>query len=145
MNKLHADRTAQGAVNVRDLVSPRGLRFWLVEDYAVPIVSLEFAFRGGASQDPAGKTGALALMTGALDEGAGDLDDRAFHEALDEKAIELSFNCERDAIGGRLRTLARHLDRANELLRLAVNAPRFDAAPFERVREQLNAHIRHEA
>ncbi|THD42444.1 MAG: insulinase family protein [Bradyrhizobium sp.] len=145
MNKLHANPTAQSAVNVRDLVSPRGLRFWLVEDYAVPIVSLEFAFRGGASQDPAGKTGALALMTGALDEGAGDLDDRAFHEALDEKAIELSFNCERDAIGGRLRTLARHLDRANDLLRLAVNAPRFDAAPFERVREQLNAQIRHEA
>ena len=44
-----------------------------------------------------------------------------------------------------MRTLVRHLDRAGELLRLAVNAPRFDAAPFERVREQLSAQIRHEA
>jgi zinc protease len=145
MNKPVSSPVAQSAVNVRDLVSPRGLRFWLVEDYAVPIVSLEFAFRGGAAQDPAGKTGALSLMTGTLDEGAGDLDDRAFHEALDEKAVELSFHNERDTIGGRMRTLVRHLDRAGELLRLAVNAPRFDATPFERVREQLSAQIRHEA
>ena len=52
MNKPVSSPVAQSAVNVRDLVSPRGLRFWLVEDYAVPIVSLEFAFRGGAAQDP---------------------------------------------------------------------------------------------
>ena len=37
---------AKSAVNVRDLVTPKGVRFWLVEDYAVPIVSLEFAMRG---------------------------------------------------------------------------------------------------
>jgi zinc protease len=145
MNKPVTSQVAQSAVNVRDLVSPRGLRFWLVEDYAVPILSLEFAFRGGAAQDAIGKTGAVALMTSALDEGAGDLDDRAFHEALDEKAVELSFHCERDFVGGRMRTLVRHLERAGELLRLAVNAPRFDPAPFERVREQLSAQIRHEA
>src|ERR1700678_559127 len=123
MNKPVSRPAAPRAAKVRDLVSPRGLRFWLVEDYAVPIVSLEFAFRGGAAQDPAGKTGALALMTGTLDEGAGDLDDRAFHEALDEKAVELSFHCERDVVGGRMRTLVRHLDRGGELLRLGGNAP----------------------
>ena len=75
---------------VRDLVTPRGVRFWLVEDYAVPLVALEFAFRGGASQDPAGKAGALTMLAGLLDEGAGDLDDQAFQQALDEKAIEIS-------------------------------------------------------
>ncbi len=135
----------QGAVNVRELVTPRGVRAWLVEDYAVPLVSLEFAFRGGAAQDPQGKAGAATMLAGLLDEGAGDLDDQAFHQALDEKAIEISFHNERDHLGGRMRTLARHLDRASELLRLCVNAPRVDEAPFERVREQMNAQLRHEA
>jgi zinc protease len=136
---------AQSTVNVRELVTPRGVRAWLVEDYAVPLVSLEFAFRGGAAQDPVGKAGAATLLAGLLDEGAGDLDDQAFQRALDEKAIEISFHCERDHIGGRMRTLARHLDRAGELLSLCVNAPRLDEAPFERVREQMNAQLRHEA
>ena len=112
---------------MRDVVSPRGVRFWLVEDYAVPIVSLEFAFRGGAAQVPAGQERRAARCWPACStKGAGDLDDRPSSEALDEKAIELSFHCERDAISGRMRTLARHLDRASALLRLAVNAPRFD-------------------
>ncbi len=145
MNVPLVNPHAQSTVNVRELVSPRGVRFWLVEDYAVPLVSLEFAFRGGAAQDPAGKAGAATLLAGLLDEGAGDLDDQAFQQALDEKAIEISFHCERDHIGGRMRTLVRHLDRAGELLRLCVNAPRLDEAPFERVREQMNAQLRHEA
>ena len=145
MNKPLANPTAQSTVNVRELVTPRGVRAWLVEDYAVPLVSLEFAFRGGASQDPLGKAGAVTMLAGLLDEGAGDLDNQAFQQALDEKAIEISFHCERDHIGGRMRTLARHVDRASELLRLCLNAPRFDEAPFERVREQMNAQLRHEA
>ena len=145
MNKPLATPAARSTVNVREFVTPRGVRAWLVEDYAVPLVSLEFAFRGGAAQDPQGKAGAATMLAGLLDEGAGDLDNQAFHQALDEKAIEISFHCERDNVGGRMRTLARHLDRASELLRLSLNEPRFDEAPFERVREQMNAQLRHEA
>jgi zinc protease len=44
-----------------------------------------------------------------------------------------------------MRTLTKNLDRAAELLRLAVNSPRFDEEPFERVREHMNARLRHDA
>jgi zinc protease len=101
--------------------------------------------RGGAAQDPQGKAGLGALLSGLLDEGSGDLDSQAFHRALDEKAVEMSFHCDRDHLNGRMRTLTKNLDRAGELLRLAVNAPRFDEEPFERVREHMNARLRHDA
>jgi zinc protease len=133
-----------GAVNVREIVSPGGVKAWLVEDYAVPIVSLELAFRGGAAQDPAAKSGATTVFSGLLDEGAGDLDSQAFHRALDDKAIEISFHADSDKVSGRMRTLSRHLDRASALLALSLNAPRFDEEPFGRVREQMKAHLRHE-
>ena len=129
MNKPFVDPVAQSTVNVRELVTPRGVTAWLVEDYAVPLVSLEFAFRGGAAQDPAGKAGAATLLAGLLDEGAGDLDCQAFQRALDEKAIEISFHDERDHLGGRMRTLARNLDRAGELLAPRLNSPRLDEEP----------------
>lgn len=145
MNAPVANRTLSRTVNVQEIVTPRGVKAWLVEDYAVPLLSLDFAFKGGASQDPPGKTGAATMLAALFDEGAGSLDSQAFQQALDEKAIEISFNCDRDHIGGRMRTLIRNVDRAAELLRLAINAPRLDAAPIARVREQLSAGLRHEA
>jgi zinc protease len=145
MNKAFGIPSPQSAVNVRELVTPRGVRVWLVEDYAVPLVSIEFGFPGGTSRDPAGRSGATNMLAALLDEGAGDLESQAFQRALDEKAIELSFYGQLDYLGGRMRTLAKNVDRAVELLRLALNAPRFDLEPFERVREQFNARIRNEA
>jgi zinc protease len=146
MNERFAPPAAASqTVNVREIVSPGGVKAWLVEDYAVPIVSLDFAFRGGATQDPEGKAGAATVMAGLLDEGAGDLDSQGFHRALDEKAIEIGFHADGDKVSGRLRTLSKHLDRAGALLALAANAPRFDEEPFDRVREQIKAHLRQEA
>jgi zinc protease len=145
MQKHSAVSSPQSAVNVKTLVTPRGLNLWLVESYAVPLVSLEFAFRGGSSQDPADKAGAAMLLASLLDEGAGDLDSQAFQRALDERAIEISFHADRDAMTGRMRTLVKNLERAGELLRLAVNEPRFDEEPFIRVREHANARLRHDA
>jgi zinc protease len=135
----------KSAVKVKTVVTPRGVTLWLVESYAVPLVSLEFAIRGGSAQDPPGKAGLGMLLAGLLDEGAGDLDAQAFQRALDEKAIEISFHSDRDAMSGRMRTLVKNLDRAAELLRLAINQPRFDEEPFIRVRENANARLRHDA
>jgi len=145
MQKHIAVPPAASTVNVRTVTTPRGLDFWLVESHAVPLVALEFAMRGGAAQDPADKAGLGMMLAGLLDEGAGELDSQTFQQALDEKAIELNFRNDRDYIAGRMRTLTKNLDRAAELLRLAVNAPRFDEEPVFRVREHANARLRHDA
>ena len=144
MQKHIAVAPASTAVRVQVVTTPRGLSFWLVESFAVPVVSLEFAFRGGGSQDPIEKAGLGNMLAGLLDEGAGDLDSQAFQRALDEKAVEMSFHNDRDQMTGRMRTLKKNLDRAGELLGLAVNAPRFDEEPFARVREHMNARLRHD-
>ena len=59
------------AATIQDITSPSGIKAWLVEDYTVPIVAMNIAFRGGAAQDPDGKAGLANLMSGLLDEGAG--------------------------------------------------------------------------
>ena len=137
--------TVSRAERVQQVVSPGGVAAWLVEDYAVPLVAVEFAFAGGAVQDPQGKAGAGALLAGMLDEGAGELNAEAFQHALDDYAIRMSFNVDRDDFSGHLQTLSRHIDKAFELLALAVNKPRFDAAPLERVRGQLNSMLKRES
>jgi zinc protease len=132
------------AANVQEVTSPSGLKAWLVEDYTVPIVAMNVAFRGGAAQDPDGKAGTANLMSGLLDEGAGDLDSRAFQARMEDLSISLSFDAGADALYGNLRTLTTNLDEAFELFRLAVTAPRFDAEPVERIRGQVIANLRRE-
>lgn len=130
---------------IQRVVSPGGIEAWLVEEYAVPLIAVEFAFRGGASLDPADRAGAAKLFASLLDEGAGPYDSEAFQEKLAEHAIELHFSADRDTWRGSLKTLARHAGQAFELLRLALTEPRFDDSAVARVREQLLAGLRHEA
>ena len=145
MTALASTESFSRAAAVQKVVSSGGIEAWLVEDYAVPLVALEFAFKGGASQDPAGKPGAATLLAGLLDEGAGPYDADAFHRALDEDAIEMSFSADRDILTGRMQTLARNSARAFELLRLAVVEARLDPEPFDRVVNQMAASLKREA
>ena len=132
------------AARVQKVRSPGGVEAWLVEDYAIPLLAVNFGWKGGAAQDPLGKPGLATLLAGVLDEGAGDLDSGAFHQALDDKAIELSFSADRDALQGRMKTLSRHSARAFELLALAVTNARLDPDAIDRVRCQLAASLRNE-
>jgi zinc protease len=102
MTALAAAQSVSRASMVQRPVSKGGIEAWLVEDYTVPLVAIEFAFKGGASQDPAGKAGAATLLAGLLDEGAGPYDAEEFHRALDEEAIEMSFSADRDMLIGRM-------------------------------------------
>jgi zinc protease len=102
---------------------------------------MDFAFRGGAGADPADKPGVANMVTALLDEGAGDLDANAFQERMQDLAIELSFASARDRLRGSLRTLADNRDQAFDLLRLSLNAPRFDADAVTRIRGQIMANL----
>jgi zinc protease len=134
--------TPSRAATIQEITSPSGVKAWLVEDYTVPIVAMNVAFRGGAAQDPEGKAGLANLMSGLLDEGAGSLDSRAFQAKLEDLSIEISFDAGTDAVYGNLRTLSTNQDQAFELFRLAVNEPRFDPEPVTRIRGQALANLR---
>lgn len=131
------------AVTVERVTSPGGIEAWLVRDRSVPLLSIEFSFRGGAALDPAGKEGLANLTTTLLDEGAGDLDSQAFQRKLNDLSIRLGFSANLETIAGRLKTLNRNRAEAIELLRLALTEPRFDADAVERMRrQQLTAFAR---
>jgi len=133
------------AEHVQKVSASCGVEAWLVESYAVPLISLEFCVRGGASQDPAGKEGLANLLAGTLDEGAGDLDSRAFHRAIEDLAIHLGFNADADSLSGHFQTLSRNAPQAFQLFAQALNAPRFDEDAVERVRGQIAAGLKREA
>ncbi|XUM22671.1 M16 family metallopeptidase [Bradyrhizobium oligotrophicum S58] len=135
---------AHAATKIQRLVSPGGIEAWFVQDATVPLIAMEYAFQGGASQDPVGKPGVGNLVADLLDEGSGDLDSKTFHERLDRRAIELSFQISRDQFRGSLRMLRDNKDEAFELLRTALTSPHFDSADVERIRSQVISGLRRE-
>ncbi|MFB9264577.1 M16 family metallopeptidase [Bradyrhizobium erythrophlei] len=136
---------SQAAAKIQRLVSPGGIEAWFVQDATVPLIAMEYAFGGGASQDPAGKPGTGNMVADLLDEGSGDLDSKTFHERLDRRAIELSFQVARDQFRGSLRMLKDNKDEAYDLLRTALTSPRFEPADVERIRAQLMSTLRRDS
>jgi zinc protease len=139
-----APTPARAATKIQHIKTPGGIEAWFVQDATVPLIAMQYAFAGGASQDPDGKPGTSTLVAGLLDEGAGDLDSRNFREHLDRRAIELSFNTTRDHLRGTLRMLKDNREEAFRLLRLALTAPRFDAPDVERIRAQVMSNLHRE-
>jgi zinc protease len=140
-----AGASSASAMTIEKITSPSGIDAWLVREQSTPLVALNFAFNSGSSQDAADKAGTANLTGDMLDEGAGDLDSKAYHERLENHAIELSFQVGRDYFHGSLRSLNEHRDEAFDLLGLALNKPRFDAEALERVRGQELAGLRRES
>jgi zinc protease len=133
---------AQSQTRIEEVTSPKGIKAWLVHDTTLPIVALEFAFRGGAIQDPEGRDGTANLVSGLLDEGAGDLNSQEFQGRLEDNAVELSYDTRYDTFFGSLRTLTTNQDEAFELLKLSLTQPRFDQDAIDRIRAQVMARIR---
>lgn len=142
---LVAAAAPAAATKIDRVVSPAGIEIWLVQEPTVPLIAMDFAFRGGSSQDPADKAGLASMVAGLIDEGSGDLDSQAFHSRAESKAIEISFSATRDLFSGSLRTLVENKDEAFELMRSALNAPRFDAADVERIRGETYAILRRQS
>jgi zinc protease len=133
------------ATNIERVVTPGGIEVWLVRDPTVPLIAIDFDFIGGSVQDPPDKAGTAEMMVSLLDEGAGELDAKTFQGLLERKAIEMNFNAGRESIRGTLRTLKENQDEAFDLLRLALNAPRFDASAIERMRAQLVSRLQRQS
>lgn len=133
--------SARAEMNIQEVTSKKGVSAWLVEDHSIPLIAIRFVFNGGSAQDPAGKEGLVNLMTGLFDEGAADLDSDAFQQKLDDAGAEMSFQASRDGTYGSMRMLSEEKNEAFDLLKLAVDSPRFDQAPIDRIRSQILSGI----
>lgn len=129
------------AMKIQTIKSPGGIEAWLVEEHAVPMMAMRFAFDGGSSQDPVGKEGLANFLTAMLDEGAGDLVSRDYQERMEDIAMRMRFEESKDAFYGNFETLTANRPAAVELLKLALNKPRFDKDAVERIGQQLQAAL----
>lgn len=138
-----AAQAKEPVLDIQVITSDKGITAWLVEDHSIPVISFQFAFQGaGAALDPENKQGLAQMASNTMDEGAGDLKAQDFQRELRNLVISLGFTASRDHFAGSLKTLSKNKERAFELLKLAVNEPRFDKDPVERMSKANQSRIR---
>jgi zinc protease len=120
---------------IRRRTLDNGLRVCTIEHHEVPLITCFVLMPVGSSQDPDHQPGLAAITGDLLDEGSGDLDALAVHEALGRIGAHLDTEIGADATLLELTSLEQYAPRALELLASMVQAPRLDQQDFDRVRE----------
>ena len=112
-----------------------GLDAWTAVHSEIPLVSVLVLIRAGAAYDPADRPGLAAITGDLLDEGCGELDALALHEALGRLGAQLETEVGADATLVGLTTLERSLTPSLALLAKMLVNPRLETPDFERVRD----------
>ncbi len=113
-----------------------GLRLVLVENHELPWVSLSLNVRAGAfTEDPA-FPGTASMAAGLVTKGTVARDAEQLAAELERNAISLSASAGHDSASVSVAALTEDAERAVRLLSEVVQAPRFDAAEFRRLRDQ---------
>ena len=93
---LLAAVTPARAANIQNIDLGKDAEVWFAEDHTVPVIAFNISLPAGSGYDPAGKAGLAAFAADLIDEGAGNMDSRAFHGALADHAIQFRASADRD-------------------------------------------------
>jgi zinc protease len=111
------------------------------ESHDVPIVELLIVFRAGASIDPAGREGALALALRSLRRGAGTREALAIDEQIDRLGAELSTSVDASSATIHATVIRRNLEPFLDLLADLVLRPTFPEGEIAQVVRETRADI----
>ena len=128
-----------------EVISPTGLRAWLIEDHQAPVLTLGFRFAGGSAEDPEAKEGLAHAAAEMFFQSGGELDADAYLQRWSEIGAEFDIEARMQSLRGTVRVLTSDRAKAMDLLSLALNAPRFDASSLDQIRDQIGAEIDRDA
>ncbi len=126
-------------------VLPNGLKLIVSKQSQLPIVVARVVILAGSSAESAKQAGLANLTFDMLQEGAGDLDALQFADAISEIGTSLSVGVLADAGILSLSVMKKNLNRALDLMSLAVQKPRFAQTDFDRVKQQALTGLKGQA
>ena len=126
---------------VKEVISQKGLKAWLLTERSAPIIALNFYFKNaGYAFDEQGKSGLAMLTAGMLEYGATNLNNEVYHDLLEENAIGFDFDVSASNFNVSVIVPAKNLNIAADLIKRFLNTPRFSEKNLQIVKErQLEA------
>jgi len=134
-------RDRPSLADVQVVTSPGGITAWLVQESFVPIISMEWTWRGGASIEPADRRGIGWILAYMMNEGAGELDTAAYGERMVDLNMNFSCGAWTDWTSCGMTTLKETSDESFDMLRTAFSELRLDREPFDRAKREMIAGL----
>ncbi len=125
-------------------VLPNGLTALVVERAGVPLVAARVVLRGGASFDPAGRSGLAHLVALVARRGTSRRTGPAVDEAIESIGAELGTGVDEDASYLGLSAPVEALDRCLDVLADVTMEPTFPPAELSRLRRREIASLSHD-
>ena len=110
-----------------------GVQVYLVEQHALPIVSMQLELDGGSLVDPPGKDGLAGVCMAMMTEGTEKLDKIQYAEALADIASSITASASDDAVHLSLSTLSKHLEQTYQLFVDTLRTPGLRDSDFKRM------------
>ena len=130
------------AIQFESLETKNGIKFWLIEDKTLPLVSLSFSFKGGSILDPINQDGVTNLMTSLLDEGTQNFNASEYRLFKRENGIKISFSTSKERIEGTFQVVKPRLQEGFYLLNESINKAKFPIKEIKKVKSQIEASIK---
>jgi zinc protease len=121
---------------IQETTLPGGIRLWLVERHALPLVHLSFVFRAGADADPVQKSGLGTLAADAIDAGTSSRSLADIAEQFDFAGAYFQSSVAHDGTVFSLSTLTPHLDDMVGVVADMFRNAAYPEAEVERIRKQ---------
>jgi zinc protease len=116
-------------------------QFYFEKDPSLPIVYVTGAFRGGATQDPDGKSGVTDIMGKLMLRGTKNKSKQQLDLTLDQLGATLEFETRSEFISFRGAVLADNLPAFLSLLDEILTAPSFRAQDLERLKKEQSSQL----
>ena len=141
---------AYAGIPIQHWTQPGGVKVWLVESPAIPMVDVQIDFDAGGRRDPADQAGLASVTAGMLSNGVAArgseaaLDENQLGEAWADLGASFSASAGSDRMSFSLRSLSYPdlLERAAALAARQIGEPSFPEPIWQRDRERLSAAIR---
>lgn len=117
------------------LEGPHGMKVWLLERHALPLVSVTIAVPSGAADDPKGAAGLAYVTADMLDEGAGRRSAVELSSAVNDLGATLDVSARADGSLATVSVLKKNFAPAFSILADVVARPRFEPKEWKRVSE----------
>lgn len=114
---------------------PNGMKVWLLERHALPIVSMEIVVQAGAADDPPAQAGLAYMTANMLDEGAGKRGALDIARDVDRLGATLRTGAYADYSFVQVTSLKKSFADAAAILGDVVVAPSFAPAEWKRVHD----------
>lgn len=130
-------------IKILEVPLERGVKAWLVRSVEAPVISLNIVLRGcGSRAKIPNKAGVERLVLAMTDEGAGEMDSRAFKRFLIENNIDFTSDSSLDIAVLSLRFPKTSITQGFQALKLIISHLNFNEDTLKDVKQRLKVSYR---